>query len=72
MGNKFCQDNQVDTQNLYSIYAAFYSNAIPFKCRIKIVYLGLIGLQVLIVALMYLYHYCDMKKKDKLKRIGFL
>ena len=70
--SNFCADNDVDITNLQSIYGGFYANAIPFKCGIKKLYVILIGVQLLIVSLMYLYHYCDVKKKEKLKSIGFL
>ena len=70
--SRFCKDNEVNTTDLHSIYGGFYANAIPFKCGIKILYVILIGVQLLIVGLMYLYHYCDMKKKEKLRSEGFL
>ena len=70
--SRFCEDNQVDITDLQSIYGGFYANAIPFKCGIKVLYVILIVVQLLIVGLMYLYNYCDMKKKEKLRSIGFL
>jgi hypothetical protein len=41
--SKFCSDNDVNTDNLQTIYGGFYANAIPFKCGIKVLYVILIA-----------------------------